>query len=137
MELSKNDKQLSSVSGRRVPPAPICGLMSIATPLIGGLLLYMSWKLVDARFGEALRQHQIAYPGAGFSMDTGELYLAMSFRVLIPTAIVGICFGVLSRWRQEPWALTIIGFSLNLLSFLLLIAHFVLVRFLFYMFACI
>jgi len=61
-------------------------------------------------------------------MDTGELYLAMSIRVLIPAPIIGIGFGVLARKRQEPWTLPIIGFFLNLVAILFLIAHIVLFR---------
>jgi hypothetical protein len=116
------------------PQGVICGLLSIATPLIGGLLLYMLWGLVGARIGEAFRQHQIAHPGQGFSMDTGNLYLAMSLRVLIPTPIIGIGFGVLALKRQESRALPIVGFFLNLVAILFLIVHIVLVRFLSYMF---
>ncbi len=111
--------------------------MSIFTPLIGGLVLYMLWRLVDARIGEAIRQHFIAHPGEGFSMDTRDLYLAMSLRVLIPTPIIGIGFGALARKRRELRALPIIGFFLNVVAILFLVAHVVLVRFLSYMFACI
>lgn len=116
------------LDSRRARPASIFGPMSIATPLIGGVLLLMLWRLVDARIGAAIMQHQIAHPGVGFSMDTGELYLAMSIRVLIPAPIIGIGFGVLARKRQEPWTLPIIGFFLNLVAILFLIAHIVLFR---------
>jgi hypothetical protein len=89
----------------------------------------MLWRLVDARIGEAFRQHQIAYPGQGFSMDTGVLYLAMSFRVLVPTPVIGIGFGVLALMRHESRALPIIGLFLNLVAILFLITHIVLIRF--------
>lgn len=125
----------SAGSSRRAPPAPICGLMSIATPLIGGLLLYMLWGSVDAGTREEIRQHQITHPGQGFSVDSGELYLGMSFRVLIPTPIIGIGFGVLARRRQERcWSLPIIGLFLNMVEIVFLIAHFVLVRYLSFVF---
>lgn|ERR1035438_100906 len=125
----------SAGASRRAPPAPICGLMSIATPLIGGLLLYMLWRSVDAGITEQIRQHFIAHPGEGFSVYTGELYLGMSLRVLIPTPIIGIGFGVLARRRQEQcWVLPIIGHFLNMVEIVFLIAHFVLVRYLSYLF---
>jgi hypothetical protein len=100
---------------------PICGLVSIATPFVAGFLLSLLWRLVDARFGEAFREYPIAHPGAGFSMDAGKLYLEMSFRVLIPTPIIGIRFGILALKRGESSVLPIIGFVLYLVAVLFLI----------------
>jgi hypothetical protein len=130
MESSDNKPRLKIVSSRWVPPRPICGLLSITTPLIGGLLFF---SLVNARIGEAIRQHQIAHPGAGFSINTGDLYLAMAFRVLIPTPIIGIGFGVLGRKRREAWVLPIVGFYLNLVAILFLIVLIVVIKYLSYM----
>jgi len=115
-------------------PELVCGGLSVATPLVGGLLLYMLWRLVDARVGEAIHQHFIAHPGEGFSMDTGDLYLAMTMRVLIPTPIIGIGFGVLALKRHESRTLPIVGFFLNLVAALFLIAHIVLIKYLSYVF---
>ena len=130
-----NVSSQSAGSSRRALPARICGVMSIVTPLIGGLMLYMLWKLVDARIQEEIRQHFIKYPDQGVSIDTGELYLGMSLRVLIPTPIMGIGFGVLALRRKERGrALPIIGLFLNLVEVGLLIVHFVLIRCLSYMF---
>lgn len=108
--------------------------MSIVTPLIGGLILYILWAVVDARIAEASRQHFLKYPNVGFSIETGELYLGMTLRVLIPTPVIGIGFGVLAFWRKERgWALPSIGFLLNLVEIALLITHIVVIRYLGYM----
>ena len=53
--------------------------------------------------------------------------------MLIPTPIIGIGFGVLARKRQEAWVLPIVGFFLNLVAILHLIALIVVIKYLSYM----